>query len=84
MWISKKNIVGQAPAEKREYAYEKKTHKEDGTPLILWDGKARTVDEANKICLAYIIEGNERSDDLKSLIIPARAYIRDIYPDEEG
>lgn len=63
-------------AELREQAYE--TEK-----LIVWDGNMLTVDEANKIFLQYDAEGNEKAEELTSLIAQAKAEIRARYADVE-
>lgn len=62
------------PAELREKAYE--TEK-----LIEWDGDMLTVDEANKAFLQYDAEGNEKADELTTLIAHAKAEIRKRYAD---
>ena len=59
-------------AELREQAYE--TEK-----LIEWDGDMLTVDEANKIFLQYDAEGNEKANELTTLISQVKAEIRARY-----
>ena len=60
----------------REQAYET-------TPLISWQGKMLTVDEANKLWTAYTAEGNvEAASQLTTLITEAKTAIREKYPDE--
>lgn len=61
-------------AELREQAYE--TEK-----LIEWDGDMLTVDEANKIFLQYDAEGNEKANELTTLISQVKAEIRARYAD---
>ncbi len=82
MSVFKVNPNTQVPSELRERDYEAKTHKEDGSELIPWEGKALTVDQATKLCVAYGIADNPKSEMLKTLIIPARAYIGDLHPEE--
>lgn len=60
------------PTELREKAYE--TEK-----LIVWEGNMLTVDEANKIFLQYDAEGNEKAEELTSLISQVKAEIRARY-----
>lgn len=50
-------------------------------PLINWDNKTITVNEANQIYLAYFAENNSKSIEIQSLIISAKEYIRNLYPD---
>ena len=68
--------------EKREEAYETMLYKEDGTTaLILWENVAITVDTANKKWLDYSAEGSTTANDLSALIVSAKGYIRELYPD---
>lgn len=67
--------------QQREVAYETMLYKEDGTPLILWEGEAITVDTANKKWLDYSAEGSTIANELSALIVEAKAYIRELYPD---
>ncbi len=65
-----------SPSELREKAYE--TRK-----CITYGASTLTVDEANKLWLQYIAEGNsEKAETLTSLINEAKAAIREEYPDE--
>lgn len=69
-------------SELRERAYECMTTKEDGTALITWEGSAITMDRANKVYLEYSAENSPRAAEIQALIIPAKVYIRELYPDE--
>lgn len=69
------------PQQKREEAYETLLYKEDGATLILWEGEAITVDIANKKWLDYSAEGSTIAKDLSTLIVRAKEYIRELYPD---
>lgn len=68
------------PAEQREQAYTSLTHKADGTPLIVWGSQPMTVDQANQRWLDYFAEGNTKANELSGLIVSAKSYIRDLYP----
>ena len=61
--------------------YETLTHKQDGLPLIDWFGSIITIDDANKIYLAYLVEGDQKAEKIQRLIIDAKIYIRQLYPD---
>ena len=69
------------PQELREQAYESMLYKEDGTALITWDGIAITVDQANKKWLDYSAEGSEKANELSAIIVSAKDYIRQLYPE---
>jgi hypothetical protein len=69
-------------AELREQAYQTMTTKADGTGLIAWEGKAISVDQANKIYLEYSAEGSSKATEIQALIVAAKTYIRELYPDE--
>ena len=70
-------------AELREQAYQTMTHKENGDPLLPWSGEALTVDGANDLWLKYTAEGSTRATELTQLIVSAKSYIRELFPDEE-
>ena len=67
--------------ELRKQAYLTLTEKEDKSPLILWNGENITVDNANKIYLEYFAENNDKAIEIQKLIISAKLYIRELYPD---
>jgi hypothetical protein len=69
-------------AQLREQAYETMTIKSDGTDLILWEGRSITVDQANKVYLEYFAEGSAKATEIQALIVAAKTYIRELYPDE--
>lgn len=69
------------PAEKRELEYQIRRYKEDESELLPWGGKALTVDEANKAYLEYLAEGSSKATEIQTLIIAAKSYIRELYPD---
>lgn len=70
-----------SPTELREQAYESMTIKTDGTDLIPWEGKSITVDQANKVYLEYSAEGSPKAIEIQALIVAAKTYIRELYPD---
>ena len=57
--------------------------REDGTNLIPWEGKLITVDQANKVYLEYSAKGSTKATEIQVLIIAAKTYIRELYPDAE-
>lgn len=65
----------------REQVYEMMLYKADGTALITWENEAITVDIANKKWLDYSAEGSTVANELSALIVTAKAYIRELYPD---
>ena len=67
--------------ELRKQAYLTLTEKENKSPLILWHGENITVDNANKIYLEYFAENNDKAIEIQKLIISAKLYIRELYPD---
>lgn len=69
------------PSEQRESAYSTLTHKTDGTPLITWEGQNITVNKASEKWLYYSSEGSETANNLSVLIVEAKSYIRELYPD---
>lgn len=70
------------PSLKRERLYEIMEVKEDGTPLILWEEKAISIDKAVKIYLSYLAEGKtEIMDQIQGLIVEGKEYIRQLIPD---
>ena len=69
--------------ELREQAYESMTLKVDGVNLITWEGNAITVDQANKAYLEYLAEGSPKAAEIQALIVTAKTYIRELYPDAE-
>lgn len=76
MQISKKRKKeNPTPQEQREQAYEL-------TPLIEWEDKVITVDQANVIFLRYFAESNPKAEAIRPLIIAAKQSIRQMYPDE--
>ena len=81
-WSHVEPIVDpKTPTEQREEAYTSLTHKSDGTPLIEWEGQVITVDISNKKWLDYSAEGSTIANELSALIVTAKAYIRELYPD---
>ena len=65
------------PAELREAAYQTEA-------VIEYGGEMITVDEANKLYLQYLAEGDtDKTTALTGLIAAAKAQIRAEYPDEE-
>jgi hypothetical protein len=74
----------QTPIELREQAYETMTTKSDGTGLIPWEDSAITVDQANKVYLEYSAEGSGKAAAIQVLIVAAKTYIRELYPDSVG
>lgn len=78
------DINPMTPAQQRELAYETMKFREsDGSPMVAWEG-GMTVDEGNKLYLAYLAEGDtEKSEALSILIKDAKEYIRSLYPDKE-
>lgn len=64
-----------SPSELRQQAYE-------NNPIISYNDKMITVDEAEKLFWQYFPEDNECCDELKTLIKNAKAQIREMYPDE--
>ncbi|MFV0517830.1 MAG: hypothetical protein ACK5MV_10595 [Aminipila sp.] len=68
-------------SEQREQAYTSLTHKTDGTPLIVWESQPITVEQTNQKWLDYSAEGNVKANELSALIVSAKAYIRELYPD---
>ena len=69
-----------SPAELRKRAYETMREDGDGGPLILWEGEPLTVDEASASWLRYYIEGHERADALRQMVIAAKGHIRGLFP----
>jgi hypothetical protein len=72
------------PTELREAAYETMITKADGTDLIPWEGKEITVDQANKVYLEYSAEGSTKAVEIQALIVAAKTYIRELYPDNNA
>lgn len=72
------------PEELRENAYKTMTAKEDGTPLLFWDNKSITVDQAADLWTRYSAEGSDVAAELQTLIAEAKAYIRALYPNDGG
>lgn len=66
------------PAEERECAYET-------LPIIPFDGKMLTVDEAGTMFWHYYPDNSQQdvADELRNLISEAKDKIREIYPDKE-
>ncbi|QHI71470.1 hypothetical protein [Aminipila terrae] len=83
IWSKKECIPAELPQQRREHAYETMRYKADQTPLILWKEEALTVNEANKKWMMYSAEGSEIANELSVLIVMAKSYIREIYPDNE-
>lgn len=69
-------VIPYTPSELRQQAYET-------DPIISYNDKMVTVDEAEKLFWQYFPEDNECCDELKTLIKNAKAQIREMYPDEE-
>ena len=65
------------PAQQREKAYNTQA-------IIEWEGQMLTVTRAAQKWQYYAAEGNEKADELTSLIAAAKQTIREQYPDEEG
>lgn len=65
----------------RKYEYSSMFCRKDGTPLIMWDNTLLTVDGATALYLSYFSEDNPKAEEIKLLIIDAKAYIRQLYPD---
>ncbi len=70
------NPDNKTPQEKRELAYET-------DPIIEWEGSMITVDQANKVYLEYSAEGSDKAAEIQTLIVVAKTYIRELYPDAE-
>jgi hypothetical protein len=68
--------------ELREIEYHSRLCKEDGTPLIRWDDRDISVDEANKVYVEYSAEGSSKATEIQTLIVAAKTYIRELYPDK--
>lgn len=84
IWSKKGQCIpAELPQQNREHAYETMRYKADQTPLILWREEALTVNEANKKWMIYSAEGSEIANELSVLIVMAKSYIREIYPDNE-
>ena len=82
-WIKVSKPEKLTTAQIREKAYEEMTLKTDNTPLLLWHDHPITVDEANVLWTKYAAEGSPTAEGLTVLIADAKAYIRELYPDEE-
>lgn len=67
--------ISSTPEELRERAYE--TDK-----VISYEGKMLTVDEANRKWQEYQAEGNNKANELTTMIANAEVAIREKYPDE--
>lgn len=70
-----------APAQEREQAYESLRYREDESPLIEWEDRPITVDQAVKKYQEYFAEGSRKAKQLQRLIAGAKQHIRNIYPD---
>lgn len=53
----------------------------EGEEIIEWEGKFITVDEAIRIYYYYFVEDNTKADQIKPLIVSAKAGIRSKYTD---
>jgi hypothetical protein len=62
------------PVDQRERAYQ-------SLQIVDWNGKSITVDEANNIYLEYSAERSAKADEIQELIIAAKMYVRNLYPD---
>lgn len=63
------------PSEQRKHIYETE-------PLISWQGEILTIDEAEELFGHYFAEGKQETyETLQNLIAPAKAAIREQYPD---
>lgn len=69
------------PAQQREQAYESLLYKEDETPLIEWENRPITIDQAVKKHQEYFAEGSRKAKQLQRLVVGAKQHIREIYPD---
>lgn len=69
------------PSEQREVAYETMTQKEDGTALLEWEGKEITVNMAADKWKFYSSEGSDIANEISRLIVIAKSYIRELYPE---
>lgn len=67
----------------REYYYQHLRLKRDATPLLMWEDENLTVDEAAAKYQAYFAEGSSKAKELQALIVVAKEYIRELYPDNE-
>lgn len=82
---SKKITLSQEelPEQNRQTSYKAMRYKADESPLISWREEALTVNEANEKWLYYSAEGSDLANELSVLIVMAKEYIREIYPDNE-
>lgn len=76
MQISKKEIAT-TPQEQRRQVYEAES-------VVTWNGSVITVDEANKVYLQHSAEGNQKAQEIQTLIVAAKELIRQMYPDEDA
>lgn len=84
IWSKKEECIQpELPQQKREHAYDTMRYKADQNPLICWNDEALTVNEANEKWLHYSAEGSELANELSVLIVMAKEYVREIYPDNE-
>lgn len=63
-----------SPSEQREQAYN--TEK-----IISWGGESMTVTEAATLWSYYAAEGSDKATELTTLIVTAKAEIREKYPE---
>lgn len=75
MSLFKTSNLSNEPSDKRNIAYT-------NAPLIVWENSKLTVDQANEKYVQYFIEEDEKSNQIKTLIIDAKNTIRNLYPDE--
>ncbi len=84
VWSKKVTLIQEElPEQKRQTSYKAMRYKAGESPLISWREEALTVNEANEKWLHYSAEGSELANELSVLIVMAKEYIREIYPDNE-
>lgn len=77
----KEELPKLSPMEQRELEYQTRRYKDDDSDLLPWEGKALTVDEANMKYLQYFAEGSSKATEMQAIIVSAKTYIRELYPD---
>lgn len=70
------------PAEEALHPAEQREHEYETNPIIKWQGRNITVDQANTAYLQYSAEGSPEATEIQALIIVAKESIRQMYPDE--
>lgn len=78
----KPNIL--TPSEQRSQGYIELLYREDGEPLIVYQGQNLTVEQCRRELDFYIYD-KEKGDSVRSVLLPqynlAKEYIRGLYPD---